>query len=91
MRGRAELRACNGCAVDLARQLGAQVAITAQITRVSNAALSPVLYIKQVDGDQPVQSRGVNGRGDDEASLDRAVKYVVDNVVVPRLARAGRR
>lgn len=88
---RSGLRSCNGCAVDFARRLGAQVAITAQITKVSNAVLNLVLYIKQVDGAQPEQSYGVNVRGDDEGSFDRAVKYVVDNVVVPQLARAGRR
>lgn len=85
------LRSCNGCAVDLAKQLGAQVAVTCQVTKVSSAVLNLILYIKEVDGNRPEQSYGVNVRGDDEGSLDRAVKYVVDDVVVPRLAKTGRR
>lgn len=88
---RSGLRSCNGCAVDFARQLGAQVAVTTQISKVSSAVLNLVLYIKEVDGNQPEQSYGVNVRGDDRGSFDRAVKYVVDNVVVPKLAKPGRR
>jgi hypothetical protein len=78
----AELRSCGGCAVGFAKKLGADVAITGEIQKVSNLILNLNVYIKAVNGNQPEKSYSVDIRGDTDESFDRAVKYVVQNNIL---------
>jgi hypothetical protein len=78
----ADLRTCGGCAVDFAKKLGADVAITAEIQKVSALILNINLYIKDVAGDKPEKSYSVDIRGDTDESFDRGVKYIVKHNVL---------
>jgi hypothetical protein len=78
----AELRSCGGCAVGFAKKLGADVAITGEIQKVSNLILNLNLYIKEVNGNQPEKSYSVDIRGDTDESFERAVKYIVQNNIL---------
>jgi hypothetical protein len=80
-----ELRSCGGCADDFAKQLGAQVAITGEIQKVSALILNINVYIKKIGSNKPEQGYSVDLRGDTNESFDRAVKYIVKEVIVPRL------
>lgn len=78
----ADLRTCGGCAVDFAKKLGADVAITAEIQKVSALILNINVYIKQVNSDKPEQAYSVDIRGDTDESFDRGVKYIVKNNIL---------
>ena len=73
----APLRACGGCAATFAQKLGADVAITGEIQKVSNLILNLNVYILDVDGKTPERAYSVDMRGDTDESFDRAVHYIV--------------
>lgn len=74
-----DLRRCNGCAEDYARKLKADVAITGEIQKVSNLILNINLYVKDLRSDKPEQAYSVDIRGNNDASFDRGLKYLVKN------------
>lgn len=78
----APLRACGGCAVDDARKLGADVAITGEIQKVSNLILNINVYIAPVNGAGREKAYSVDIRGDTDESFDRGVKYLVKNNIL---------
>src|SRR3954453_6102190 len=74
-----DLRHCNGCAEDYARKLGADVAITGEIQKVSNLILNINVYVKDLRGNTPEQGYSVDIRGDNDTSFDRGLRYLVKN------------
>ena len=79
----AELRKCGGCADDFARKLGADVAITGEIQKVSNLILNINVYVKDLKAGTPERAYSVDIRGDNDASFDHGVKYLVKNSLPP--------
>jgi hypothetical protein len=79
----AELRRCGGCAEDYARTLGADVAITGEIQKVSNLILNINLYVKDLRSDAAEKAYSVDIRGDNDASFEHGVKYLVKNNLPP--------
>ena len=77
-----DLRSCGGCADDFAKKLGAQLAITGQIQKVSNLILNINVYIKDVDSKAPEQAYSVDIRGDNEDSFDHGIKYIVKHNIL---------
>ena len=75
----ADLRRCNGCAEKFATQLGAAVAITGEVQKVSNLILNLNVYVKPLDGNAPEKAYSVDMRGNTDESFDRAVRYIVEN------------
>lgn len=75
----ADLRACNGCAEDFARQLGAQTAITGEVQKVSNLILNINVYVKPLREGAPEQAYSVDLRGNTDESFDRGIRYLVKN------------
>ena len=76
---KADLRACGGCADDFARKVGADVAITGEIQKVSDLILNINVYVKDLRSKAPEQAYSVDIRGDNDASFDHGVKYLVKN------------
>jgi hypothetical protein len=74
-----DLRRCNGCADDLARRLGAEVAITGEIQKVSNLILNLNVYVKPLAGNAPEKAYSVDMRGDTDESFDRGIRFLVEN------------
>ncbi|GJD72036.1 DUF3280 domain-containing protein [Methylobacterium goesingense] len=77
------LRRCNGCAEEYAKKLGADVAITGEIQKVSNLILNINVYVKDLRSDKAEQAYSVDIRGDNDVSFDRGVKYLVKNSMPP--------
>ena len=85
----AELRKCGGCAGDYARKLGADVAITGEIQKVSNLILNINVYVKDLKAGTPERAYSVDIRGDNDTSFDHGVKYLVKNSLPPPEARGA--
>lgn len=79
-----DLRACNGCAEDYARKLGADAAITGEVQKVSNLILNINVYLKRLDPNAPEQAFSVDLRGNTDESFDRGIKYLVKNQLLER-------
>lgn len=75
----ADLRRCNGCAETFAKRLGAEVAITGEVQKVSNLILNLNVYVNPLDGKAPEKAYSVDMRGNTDESFDRAVRYIVEN------------
>ncbi|SDN02652.1 Protein of unknown function [Methylobacterium phyllostachyos] len=65
---KADLRACGGCANDVARRLGADVAIIGEIQKVSSLILN--IDVKDLRSDTPGRAYSVDIRGDNDTSCD---------------------
>ena len=79
----ADLRHCNGCAEEYAKKLGADVAVTGEIQKVSNLILNINVYVKDLRGNKPEQAYSVDIRGDNDTSFDRGLRYLVKNNLPP--------
>ena len=75
----ADLRRCNGCADRMARQLGADVAITGAIQKLSNLILSLNVQVKPLAGDAPERACTVDRRGDTDESFEGGIHVLVVN------------
>ncbi len=78
MRGK-NFRTCNGCEVDLARQLGAQVSVIGWVQKVSTLILNINVVIRSVPDGRVVHAASVDIRGDTDESWARGLTYLVDN------------
>ena len=77
------MRHCNGCAEEYAKKLGADVAVTGEIQKVSNLILNINIYVKDLRGNKPEQAYSVDIRGDNDTSFDRGLRYLVKNNLPP--------
>ena len=75
----ADLRKCGGCADDFARKLGADVAITGEIQKVSNLILNINVYVKDLRAGTAEKAYSVDIRGDNDLSFEHGVRYLVKN------------
>ena len=75
----ADLRRCNGCADEMARKLGAEVAITGEVQKVSNLILNLNVYVKPLAGNAPERAYSVDLRGSTDESFDRGIRFLVEN------------
>lgn len=85
----ADLRKCGGCADEYAKTLGADVAITGEIQKVSNLILNINVYIKDLRNDAPEKAYSVDIRGDNDLSFQRGIKYLLKNNLPPALDEAS--
>jgi hypothetical protein len=73
------LQACGGCDVQFAQQLGADVAITGVVQKVSSLILNMNLYLRDVHTGRIVTSMTVDLRGNTDESWSRAMSFLVRN------------
>jgi Protein of unknown function (DUF2380) len=71
------LHDCNGCDLDLGRQLGADQVLVAWVDRVSALILSLTYEIHDVATGQIIARKSFGFRGDNDASWTRAIDYMV--------------
>jgi len=83
----APLFKCNGCELDVARDMGAELEIVGVIRKISNLILSFTLVVRATDADGRVVRAGqVDIRGNTDESWLRAVRYLVKNrIFAPNL------
>nr|WP_311538856.1 DUF3280 domain-containing protein [uncultured Bradyrhizobium sp.] len=73
------LQACGGCDVKLAGELGADLAITGVVQKVSNLILNINLYLRDVHTGQLVAAASADMRGNTDESWSRATDYLIRN------------
>lgn len=73
------LYGCNGCEADIARQLGAELAIRGVVQKVSNLILNMTVYVTESETGRHVTGASVDIRGNTDESWLRGVSYLVRN------------
>ena len=81
------LHACNGCERRIARDLGADWVAVGWIQFVSYLILNLNVMVIDVETGAPVARAFVDLRGSTDRSWRRATTYLLDNILVERLAR----
>ena len=84
-----ELRACNGCELDIGKRLGADLVLTAWVQKVSNLILNINIEIKRVASGQTILNKSVDIRGNTDQSWSRGISYMVRDMVEKK--QGGRR
>jgi hypothetical protein len=78
------LHDCNGCDLDLGRQLGADQVLVAWVDRVSGLILSLTYEIHDVATGQITARKSFSFRGDNDTSWTHAIDYMVRDLAVPQ-------
>lgn len=73
------LQACGGCDVRYAQTLGADLAITGVVQKVSNLILNINIYLRDVHTGHLVTLASADMRGNTDESWSRAMRYLVRN------------
>jgi len=81
------LHACNGCERRIARDLGADWVAVGWIQFVSYLILNLNVLVIDVETGAPVAHAFVDLRGNTDQSWRRATTYMLDNILVDRMAR----
>lgn len=73
------LQACGGCDVQLAQKLGADLAITGVVQKVSNLLLNMNIYVRDVHTGNLAAAISADLRGNTDESWSRAMSFLVRN------------
>ncbi len=73
------LQACGGCDVKLAGDIGADLAITGTVQKVSNLILNMNIYLRDVHTGKPVAAMTADMRGNTDESWTRTMAWLVRN------------
>ncbi len=76
------LHSCNGCAVAIARQVGAELAFTGTVQKVSNLILNINVYLHEVASGKPLGGASVDIRGNTDKSWSKGLSYLVRNRIL---------
>ena len=73
------LQACGGCDAQLARKVGAELAITGTVQKVSNLILNVSIYVREAATGRHVAAMYADFRGNTDESWSRALDWLVRN------------
>jgi hypothetical protein len=73
------LQACGGCDVELAKQIGADLAVTGTVQKVSNLILNMTIYVRDAQTGRPVATVNADFRGNTDESWSRTLDWLVRN------------
>jgi len=73
------LQSCGGCDAQLGRELGAKLAITGWVQKVSNLILNMNIAVRDTDSGKLVAGMSVDMRSNTQESWSRALNYLVVN------------
>ena len=73
------LQACGGCDVQYAQALGADLAITGVVQKVSNLILNMNIYLRDVHTGRLITPMTADLRGNTDESWSRAMNYLLRN------------
>jgi hypothetical protein len=79
------LQACGGCDTRLARRIGAKLAITGTVQKISNLILNMNIYVRDASSGATIAAMSADMRGNTDESWTRALNWLVRN----RLLAAG--
>jgi hypothetical protein len=74
---------CNGCDAKLARALGADLAVTAEVQKVSNLILTINVYVREAGSGTLLRMGNADIRSNTDESWRRGVDYVLRNRIFP--------
>src|SRR5262245_52886647 len=69
------LQACGGCDTSLARRLGAELAITGTVQKVSNLILNVNIYVRDVSSGATIAAMSADMRGNTDESWSRTLDW----------------
>ncbi len=72
------IRGCNGCELDLARQLGAQQVAYGWVQKVSNLILNVNLVVEDAATGKTLRADSVDIRGNTDESWTRGLRYLLN-------------
>lgn len=75
-----ELRACNGCEIDIGKALGAERIALCWVQKVSNLILNINIEVRSVATGETVYAKSVDIRGNTDETWLRGVRRLVDNI-----------
>jgi hypothetical protein len=73
------LQACGGCDIQLARRIGAELAITGTVQKVSNLILNMNIYVREASSGATVAAMSADMRGNTDESWSRTLDWLVRN------------
>jgi Tol biopolymer transport system component len=73
------LQACGGCDVRLAKQIGAELAITGTVQKVSNLILNMNVYVRDTASGELAAAASADFRGNTDESWSRALDWLARN------------
>ena len=73
------LQACGGCDAKLAKQVGAELAITGTVQKVSNLILNFTVYVRDANTGNPIAAMNADFRGNTDESWTRALGWLIRN------------
>jgi hypothetical protein len=76
---RSNLQACGGCDAKLAKQAGAELAVTGTVQKISNLILNMNIYIRDAGDGHPVTQMSADFRGNTDESWSRALDWLIRN------------
>jgi hypothetical protein len=74
-----KLQSCGGCDADLAKRMGAELAITGTVQKVSNLILNINLYVRDVNSRRILASMSADIGGNTDESWSRGLDWLVLN------------
>ncbi len=80
----AKITGCNGCQIDWARELGADLTAWGTVQKVSNLILNENLYMETVKERRPFFVQSVDIRGNTDVSWERGMRYLIKNNLLAR-------
>jgi hypothetical protein len=75
-----ELRACNGCEIDIGKALGAERIALCWVQKVSELILNINIEVRSVATGETVYAKSVDIRGNTDETWLRGVRRLVDNI-----------
>src|SRR5262249_9690849 len=73
------LYACGGCDIQLARRLGAELAITGTVQKVSNLILNMNIYVRDASSGATIAAMSADMRGNTDQTWSRTLNWLVHN------------
>lgn len=82
------LQECGGCDVDFAKQVGADLAITGTVQKVSNLILNMNIYVRDAHTGHSVVAMSADFRSNTDESWTRTMSYLLRNrLLAPNYGR----
>ncbi len=72
------IRGCNGCELDLARELGAQQVAYGWVQKVSNLILNVNVVVEEASTGRTLRAESVDIRGNTDDSWSRGLRYLLN-------------
>ena len=73
------LQACGGCDIQLARRIGAELAITGTVQKVSNLILNMNIYVRDASSGATIVAMSADMRGNTDETWSRTLDWLVRN------------